>query len=286
MISGIELVNSILPPRKAESHKGNYGSVLVVAGSVGFTGAAHFAAESAVRGGAGLVFLGVPRSVYPILALKTDSAMAFPLEDTPSGIISDRATDAVFQKLSKANALVLGCGLGRSPEASKAVFELVEKAQVPVVLDADGINAFEGNIDKLCGRDLVLTPHEGELARLGFWRSSGECRAEAAVRAAKQFNATVVFKGPGTAVAAPDGRLFVNTTGNPGMARGGSGDILAGLVGAFIAQGADSFSAAGAAVYIHGVAGDMAREQKGEVGMTPADMLDMIPLALKNTLGR
>ena len=285
MILGQELVRQILPPRKSESHKGDYGSVVFLGGSVGFTGAAYLASEAAVRGGAGLVFLAVPQSIYPILAVKTEAAMAFPVEES-SGRVCTGALPAIKEKLSRAKVLVLGCGLGRGEETEKTVFDLVASAPVPVVLDADGINAFEGNIDKLRGRDLVLTPHEGELARLGFHRAPGESRANAALRAAKTFNAVTVFKGPGTAVAAPDGRLFINTTGNPGMARGGSGDILAGLKGAFIAQGADSFSAAAAAVFVHGLAGDMAAEKQGQVGMTPGDMLDMLPAALKSLLGR
>ncbi|MBQ1954986.1 MAG: NAD(P)H-hydrate dehydratase, partial [Clostridia bacterium] len=257
-MSGKDILNAILPPRPKESHKGNYGSVLLVSGSEGFTGAAYLSSEAAVRGGAGLVFLAVPKAVYPILAVKTTSAMAFPVEDDENGRITSSALTKINLKLAKANALVLGCGLGQSEEVRKTVFSLVASAEVPVVLDADGINAFQGNTDKLNGKDLILTPHEGELARLGFVRRTGETRAEAALRAARQLGAVTVFKGTGTAVAAPDGKVYVNTTGNPGMARGGSGDILAGLTGAFIAQGADSFSAACSAVYVHGLAGDMA----------------------------
>lgn len=285
-MTGRDILRAILPPRPAESHKGNYGTVLTVAGSVGFTGAAYLASEAAVRGGAGLVFLAVPKTVYPILALKTTSAMAFPVEDDEDGRIISSALQKINQKLSRANALVLGCGLGQSEEVRKTVFSLVAGAEVPLVLDADGINAFAENRDKLKGKDLILTPHEGELARLGFTRHSGESRADAALRAARQFGAVTVFKGTGTAVAAPDGRLYVNTTGNPGMARGGSGDILAGLTGAFIAQGADSFSAASAAVYVHGLAGDMARDEIGEVGMDSADILRFVPKAIKESLGR
>ena len=285
-MSGKDILNAILPPRPKESHKGNYGSVLLVSGSEGFTGAAYLSSEAAVRGGAGLVFLAVPKAVYPILAVKTTSAMAFPVEDDEDGRITSSALTKINLKLAKANALVLGCGLGQSEEVRKTVFSLVASAEVPVVLDADGINAFQGNTDKLKGKDLILTPHEGELARLGFTRRNGETRAEAALRAARQFGAVTVFKGTGTAVAAPDGRVYVNTTGNPGMARGGSGDILAGLTGAFIAQGADSFSAACAAVYVHGLAGDMACAETGEVGMDSSDILRFVPKALKESLGR
>ncbi len=285
MSSGEFILKQILPPRRPDSHKGDYGSVLILAGSVGLTGAAYFAGEAAVRGGAGLVFLAVPERIYPILALKTEAAMAFPIADL-EGRAAYSALGQLEKKLARASSLVLGCGLGRGEETSELVFSLVNSSPVPVVLDADGINAFEGNIDKLTGRDIVLTPHEGELARLGFHRAPGETRAQASLRAAAEFNATVVYKGTGTAVAAPDGRLYVNTTGNPGMARGGSGDILAGLIGAFIAQGADSFTAAAAAVYVHGLAGDMARDKFGEVGMTPGDMLSLLPEAIRRTLGR
>lgn len=285
MISGEELLRQLLPPRDPESHKGDYGTVLVLAGSVGLTGAAYMASEAAVRGGAGLVFLTVPESVYSILAVKSVGAMTFPLPDE-NGCVVPEALPYLRKRLSRSDVLVLGCGLGRGPRVSQAVFSLVSDADIPIVLDADGINAFEGHTDKLKGRDLVLTPHEGELARLGFRRAPGESRAEAALRAASLFGAVTVFKGPGTAVAAPDGRLFVNTTGNPGMARGGSGDILAGLTGAFIAQGADSFSAASAAVFVHGLAGDLAAEKQGQVGMTPGDILDMLPTAIKSVLGR
>ena len=286
MISGKELLSSVLPPRPADSHKGDYGSVLLVSGSTGFTGAAYLASEAAVRGGAGLVFLATPKSVYPIIAVKTVSAMAFPVADDEEGRITTLALPKIEEKLSRASALVLGCGLGRSAEVSKTVFSLVASAKVPVILDADGINAFEGNTDRLKGRDLILTPHEGELARLGFVRAKGETRSEAALRAAKTFGAVTVFKGCGTAVASPDGKLFVNTTGNPGMARGGSGDVLAGLIGAFVARGADSFSAASAAVFLHGLAGDMASDGIGQEGMDSSDILRFIPKALKESLGR
>lgn len=284
--NGADLVRKILPPRVSESHKGNYGTVLCLCGSTGYTGAAYLASSAAVRGGAGLVFLAVPESVYPILAVKTVEAMAFPVACDESGRITPESLPAVLGRLSGADVLVLGCGLGRSPGTEEAVHSLVAASPVPVVLDADGINAFENHIDKLSGRNLVLTPHEGELARLGFRRTLGESRASAALRCAEKFGAVVVFKGPGTAVAAPDGRLFVNSTGNPGMARGGSGDLLAGLTGAFIAQGADSFSAAAAAVYVHGLAGDLALQKYGEVGMTPGDMLALIPEALRLCRGR
>lgn len=285
-MSGKDILNSILPPRQTESHKGNYGSVLLVAGSVGFTGAAYLASEAAVRGGAGLVFLAVPKTVYPILAVKTVSAMAFPVEDGADGKVAPAALPQIRQRLSRTNALVLGCGLGQSRNVRETVFSLVASSEIPIVLDADGINAFAENTDKLKGKDLILTPHEGELARLGFVRKNGETRAEASLRAAEMFGAVTVFKGPGTAVAAPDGRIYVNTTGNPGMARGGSGDILAGLIGAFLAQGADSFSAASAAVFIHGLAGDMACAEIGEVGMDSADILSFVPKALRESLGR
>ena len=283
--AGAELVRRALPPRRADSHKGDYGSVLLVCGSRGLTGAAYLAASAAVRGGAGLVSLAVPQSVYPILAVKTASAMAFPAPENDLGCLSGAALPLLAQKAEGADALVLGCGLGRAPDTFELVRRLAETVRIPVVLDADGINAFAGHIHELCGRGFVLTPHEGELARLGLRRAPGESRSSAAVRMAAELGCLLVFKGSGTAVAAPDGRLFVNDTGNPGMSRGGSGDLLAGLTGAFLAQGADPFTAAAAAVHVHGLAGDLARDRLGEIGMAPEDMLAALPEAIRSCRG-
>ncbi len=272
----------LFPPRNPDTHKGDYGRALLLCGSVGFTGAAYFAAQAAVRGGAGLVSMGVPKPVYPIVADKLDEAMVFPLP-AKGGTVSRRAYRAFQERALRADAVLIGCGLGRS-EASPLVRRLVSQQNTTVILDADGINAFEKHIDELqhspC--NLILTPHDGELTRLlgqPICRD-GESREDAALRLARHLNVVLVMKGHRTLIAAPDGRIAENHTGNPGMARGGSGDVLAGLICAFCAQGLDGFDAATAAVYLHGLAGDLAAERFGEMGMTPSDMLTLLPEAL------
>ncbi len=244
-----DYVKSVLPVRDPAGHKGTFGKVCLLGGSVGYTGAPVLCARGAVRGGCGLVFLGVPTDIWQVAAVKCDEAMPFPL---PSG----DETDALTRRL-----LTL---------------------EMPLVLDADGINALSGHIDELsCRRGMttVLTPHDGELARIGGDLAAP--REAAASDFAVRHGVYLVRKGRRTVLAAPDGRLAVNTTGNDGMAKGGSGDVLTGLLASLLAQGTEPFAACCAAVWLHGRAGDLAAMDKGHRGMTPVDMIEKLPYALK-----
>ena len=263
-----------LPRRPRQAHKGDFGRVLILAGSEGYTGAPVLAARAALRTGAGLVFLGVPRDIYPIVAVKCDEAMPFPLPEDHRAIL-DRAIGC--------DAVLIGPGLGRRSETEQLVLELLEELEVPVVLDADGINALAGHIDVLDGRraPTVLTPHEGEFARVGELASG---REKAAASFAADRGVTLVLKGHHTLIAAPDGRLAVNPTGNCGMAKGGSGDVLSGMILSLLGMGLDAFSAACCGVYLHGLAGDIAARELTEYAMTPTDMVERIPCAYKEIL--
>ena len=272
---------TLLPPRKEDGHKGDFGKLLVLGGSMGYTGAPYLAASAAVHSGCGLVYLGVPESIWAVEAQKCVSAMPFPLPET-DGRLCLAALDKMQDKLKGCDVLALGPGLGRGKETEQLVHALLWQVKEPLVLDADGINALERHIDELSlrrGLVTVLTPHEGEFFRAGGDLSRG--RESGAAAYAARRGVYLVLKGRGTVVAAPDGRLAVNTTGNDGMAKGGSGDVLTGLLTGLLAQGMEPFDACCAAVWIHGRAGDMAAEEKGRRGMTPADMIEKLPYALK-----
>ncbi len=285
------LVKGWLPARPEEGHKGTFGKVDIVAGSEGYTGAPVLAARAAVRGGTGLVFLQVPRCVYPIVAVKCDEAMPSPLPDQ-GGKLGAEALPLILERTKGCDAVLLGPGLGRSEESDKVVRRLAKAIEKPLVLDADGLNALDGHISILESRKgpTVLTPHDGEFARLtGRWpgthwltgQRTYEKRLADACSLAKRTRAVVVLKGHRTIIAEPGGSLCVNTTGNAGMAKGGSGDVLAGLTVSLLAQGMSAFHAAAAAVWIHGRAGDLCRDEMGERAMTPSDLIAHFGAVLK-----
>ena len=262
---GRELVRRLLPRRDPEGHKGTFGKVLCLCGSVGYTGAPVFASRGAVRSGAGLVFLGVPESIWPVAAVKSDEAMPFPLPEA-EGRLSLLAEETIRRRAAGCDAVLLGCGLGRGRQTDALVRRLMDLPQ-PLVLDADGINALAGHMDeweRRRGRVTVLTPHEGEFLRVGGDLSQG--RTAAATEFAHQSGAVVVLKGPGTVVAGPDGRCRVNTTGNCGMAKGGSGDVLSGVVLALLGLGMDAFDACCCAVWLHGPGRGSGGAGEGAVG--------------------
>ena len=280
---GRELVRRLLPRRDPEGHKGTFGKVLCLCGSVGYTGAPVFASRGAVRSGAGLVFLGVPESIWPVAAVKSDEAMPFPLPEA-EGRLSLLAEETIRRRAAGCDAVLLGCGLGRGRQTDALVRRLMDLPQ-PLVLDADGINALAGHMDeweRRRGRVTVLTPHEGEFLRVGGNLSQG--RTAAAEDFARRSEAVVVLKGPGTVVAGPDGRCRVNTTGNCGMAKGGSGDVLTGIVAALLAQGATAVRAAAVGVWLHGRAGDLAAARLTPYGMTPEDVVSSLPAAIGEIL--
>lgn len=274
-------VRGILPRRDPAGHKGNFGKVLCVCGSVGYTGAPIFASRAAVRTGTGLVFLAVPKSVWPVAAVKSDEAMPFPLPETADGKLSLLAEESIRQRASDCDAVLIGCGLGRDWQTDALVRNLLS-IEKPLVLDADGLNALGQSVELLQKRTAptVLTPHEGEFLRLGGDLSRG--REAAAAAFSQNYGVYLVLKGHHTLVAAPDGCMAVNGTGNSGMAKGGSGDVLAGMLLSLLGQGCEAYDACCAAVWLHGRAGDLAAADKGERGMTPTDLLEQIPYAMKN----
>lgn len=261
-----------LPRRERDSHKGDYGKLLIVAGSKGYTGAPVFAAEGALRSGAGLVYLGVPREVYSVVASRCSSAMPFPLSDDPEQLV---------ERARSCDVVLAGPGMGRSLQAQQLIFRLIEEVEGPLVLDADGLNALEGQTQRLRTRTglTVLTPHDGEFARLAGCSLPLNDRVEQATRLAQDTGCVVVLKGHETLTVDPQGRVWRNTTGNPGMAKGGSGDILAGMIASLLGQKqlTGCVSCPGElvawAVYLHGAAGDAAAAQYGEYGMLPDDTL-------------
>ena len=275
-----DYVKAALPPRDPAGHKGNFGKVYVLGGSVGYTGAPVFCSRAAVRSGCGLVFLGVPSDIWQVAAVKSDEAMPHPLP-TLEGRLSLAAEEDIRRRAAGCDAVAMGCGMGRGEESDALVRRLLTLDK-PLVLDADGINALERHIDELSlrrGQVTVMTPHEGEFFRAGGDLSRG--RESGAAAYAARRGVYLGLKGRGTVVAAPDGRRAVNTTGNDGMAKGGSGDILTGLAAGLLAQGVEPFAACCCAVWLHGRAGDLAAADKGRRGMTPSDLLEKLPYALK-----
>ena len=276
---------SALPERKADGHKGTFGKLLIVGGAVSYTGAPYLSASAAVHSGCGLVYLGVPQSIWAVEAAKCVSAMPFPLADKNGGL-SAKALSGVEEKLFGCDVLALGPGMSRNPQTEQLVLELLRRTQKPVVLDADGINALEGHIDVLdarCGRVTILTPHDGEFARIGGDLSHGD-RIRAAREFAVQHSCILVLKGHRTITATPEGNALVNTTGNSGLAKGGSGDVLTGVIASLLAQGATPVQAAAAGVWMHGRAGDLAAARLTAYAMTPSDVIQRLPEVFRELL--
>jgi len=264
-------LSKLLSRRRPASHKGDYGRVLVVAGSVGMTGAAVLASRGALRCGAGLTYLAVPRELVSIVDSMTPEVITLP-----------------FEKIRdiKADVVALGPGLGAAPRTRKLTSSLLSHP-TPLVIDADGLNVIAKH-PELLGKGkaedkVILTPHPGEMSRLlneSVERIQKD-RVAAAKKAAKKFGCIVVLKGHGTVVADPGEKIFINTTGNPGMASGGVGDVLTGMIAAFVAQGTAFFDAAVFAVHLHGLAGDLAAKELGEYGMIASDLVEKIPYAIQ-----
>ena len=274
-----ELVLSLLPDRNPWGHKGNFGKLLLLCGSRGYTGAAFFAAMGALRSGAGLVFLGVPESIYGIEAVKLNEPVIFPLPDA-GGRLSADAVPEILTRLPQMDAVLVGPGLGQSEGTLAVVRAVLENAQCPVVVDADGINVLSAHRDLLRGRKLptILTPHDGEFARLGG--VIGEDRMAAAAALAEELGCTVLLKGHETCITdGTDG--YLNPTGNPGMAVGGSGDVLAGVITAMLGAGLPPLEAAACGAWLHGASGDRCAAELGQYGMLPTDMLSALPRLMK-----
>ncbi|MDF9408017.1 MAG: Bifunctional NAD(P)H-hydrate repair enzyme Nnr [Pelotomaculum sp. PtaB.Bin013] len=288
LITG-EMIKEWLSPRPSDAHKGNFGRVLVVAGSRGMTGAACLVGEAALRAGAGLVTVAVPESLHDIMESKLTEVMTVPLPDTGKGHLSRGARQNILSLLDNADVLALGPGLSTVPEVVAMVRELLPSVRIPCVIDADGLNALAGEVEILrkIQAPVVITPHPGEMARLMdvTTREIQEDRLSIAGKAATIWNVVALLKGARTVVAAPDGAIYINPTGNPGMATGGSGDVLTGVVAALIAQGLNPAQAASAGAYVHGLAGDMGARIKGMIGLTAGDILFNLPAAMMNVVG-
>ena len=272
-------VLSILPERDPFGHKGTFGKVLLLCGSRGFTGAAYLAAMGALRSGAGLVYLGVPESIYAIEAVKLNEPVVFPLPDK-EGKLSAEAIPQILNRLPAMDAILIGCGLGISEGTLAVVKAALETAVCPVVLDADGINVLSGHMDILRGRQYptILTPHDGEFRRVGG--SVGDDRMASAGAFASEFGCVLLLKGHRTCIT--DGQTgYVNGTGNPGMAVGGSGDVLAGILTGLLGQGIEPLKAAACAAWLHGAAGDLCASELGQYAMLTTDMLSALPRLLK-----
>ena len=279
--AGLERVRAMLRPRDPESNKGNYGRLLCVCGSAGMAGAAVMSTRAAIRCGAGIVEAALSKAIYPIVAAQVCESVFTLLELSGENELTSGGEESLKSALGRASTVLIGCGLGKSAAARTLVSLILKNSSVPVILDADGINIVSENIDilKTVRVPLILTPHPGEMARL-LKTDAAEVqknRETVAREFAKNRGVILVLKGAGTLVAAPDGRLFRNATGNPGMAKGGSGDVLAGMIASFAAQGIEPFEAASGAVFLHGLAGDRCARKFSMTAMLPTDLIDALP---------
>jgi NAD(P)H-hydrate epimerase len=285
-----EMVTQVakLPPRQPDGNKGNYGRILVVAGCRGMSGAAVLCASGALRSGAGLVRLAVPEEILPLVAVANPCYTTAPLPQDDYGRLDEQAGGDLLALAEADDVMAIGPGIGRSEAITNLVLLLLERARIPLVIDADGINGLRGNAKHLMNRagPTILTPHPGEFARLLFTDvpTVESQRQDLAVRFAADHGVVLVLKGHRSIVT--DGKqVYTNTTGNPGMATGGSGDVLTGIIAALLGQKLKPFDAAQLGVYVHGLAGDLARDAVGEVSLIATDLLTYLPAAFKLTGG-
>ena len=271
--------------RPDDANKGTLGSLLCICGCYGMAGAAIMAGKAALRCGLGLLKTALPKSIYPIAAGAIFESVFFPLDETPDGKICKSNIDFLLCEAEKSSAVLIGCGLSVCEDTETFVNSFIEICTKPLVLDADALNCVAKNTDilKKAKAPIIITPHPGEMARLvkSTPKVVNENRAEIAADFAKEYGVVTVLKGSGTIIASPEGRVMINRTGNSGMATGGSGDVLAGMTGSLLAQGSKAFDAAAAAVYLHGLAGDLAAEKLGKISMLPTDLIDEIPQAFR-----
>lgn len=281
-----EDIRELLPKRKSNAHKHTVGKVLILAGSRGMTGAALLATQSAMRSGAGQVILGIPESEYPIVAKRTVEVMPLPLPSTAAGTLSPAAMSEIARRIQWATVVVVGCGLSQHPETGELIRHVIMESDKPLVIDADGLNALASDISILKRRrsqHVILTPHVGEFSRLtGMPPDEIETnKFEVVPEFAKEYNVTLVLKGGPTLIATRAENTFVNPTGNPGMSTAGTGDVLAGMIASMYGQGLSAESAAVAAVFIHGAAGDMAASKQGVLGMIASDIIQHVPTTIQ-----
>jgi hydroxyethylthiazole kinase-like uncharacterized protein yjeF len=278
-------IQAMFGRRKRDTHKGTYGHLFVLAGSMGKTGAAVMAGKAALRTGAGLVTIGTPRSCLPLVARGMMELMTEPLPETHEKTLSEDASPRIIEILKGKDALLLGPGISTHPSTAKLVFSLLPKIRIPVLIDADGLNIIsqDPSVLKTLKAPAVLTPHPGEFGRLVKLPAEEvlDRRLELVRRFAETYKVTLVLKGYRTLVATPNGRVFINPTGNPGMATGGSGDVLSGMVASLLIQEKDAEAAVKAAVYLHGLSGDLGAEKFGERPLIAGDIIASIPHALR-----
>lgn len=277
------LFNKAVFNRPDGSNKGTLGSLLCICGSYGMAGAAIMAGKAALRCGIGLLKIAVPKSIYPVCATNILESVYYPLEETSNGVISSKNTDFLLEMCEKSSAVVIGCGLSVCDDTKNLVQSVITNCEKPLVIDADALNCIcnKPEILKNLKAPAIITPHPGEMARLlhSTPKTVNSNRENTAIDFAKKFGVVTVLKGAGTIIASPDGEVYINHTGNSGMATGGSGDVLSGIIGSLLAQGASPINAAAAGVFLHGTIGDLAAEKLGKISMLPTDMIDMIPTA-------
>lgn len=277
------LFNKAVFNRPDDSNKGTLGSLLCICGSYGMAGAAIMAGKAALRCGIGLLKIAVPKSIYPVCATNILESVYYPLEETSNGVISSKNTDFLLEMCEKSSAVVIGCGLSVCDDTKNLVQSVITNCEKPLVIDADALNCIcnKPEILKNLKAPAIITPHPGEMARLlhSTPKTVNSNRENTAINFAKKFGVVTVLKGAGTIITSPDGEVYINHTGNSGMATGGSGDVLSGIIGSLLAQGASPINAAAAGVFLHGTIGDLAAEKLGKISMLPTDMIDMIPTA-------
>ena len=277
------LFNKAVFNRPDDSNKGTLGSLLCICGSYGMAGAAIMAGKAALRCGIGLLKIAVPKSIYPVCATNILESVYYPLEETSNGVISSKNTDFLLEMCEKSSAVVIGCGLSVCDDTKNLVQSVITNCEKPLVIDADALNCICNKPEflKNLKAPAIITPHPGEMARLlhSTPKTVNSNRENTAINFAKKFGVVTVLKGAGTIIASPDGEVYINHTGNSGLATGGSGDVLSGIIGSLLAQGASPINAAAAGVFLHGTIGDLAAEKLGKISMLPTDMIDMIPTA-------
>lgn len=269
--------------RRLDAHKRDFGHVFILAGSTRFIGAACLCAQSAMRSGAGMVTLGVPKSLHAVFAAKLTEAMTLPLVDTKNGSLAEVALKDIKSFSKGVDVLLIGPGLSQDLSTQRLIRSVVKNLPIPMIIDADGLNALAGHCGILKNNDCVLTPHMKEFSRLTgiSVEAVKQNRKKVAKDFALRYNSTLVLKGCETIVASPREGCVVNKTGNPGMATAGSGDVLSGMIAAFMGQGLKGYEAARFAVYLHGLAGDLAAEAKTEISLIASDIIEYLPKAFK-----
>jgi len=275
--------------RKRSTHKGDYGHVLVVAGSAGMTGAAYLCSEAALISGAGLVTLAIPKSLNSVMQRKLVEVMTLPLPETKEKSLALSSYNKIIAFTKKADCVLIGPGLSRNRQTQVLIRSLIKDIKLPIVIDADALNALAGYLRILQASSIkhpvsrIITPHPGEMARLAKLGISfiNNNKKNVAKKFASEYNVTIVIKGHRTVVVSPENKCYINKTGNPGMASAGCGDVLSGIVVALLASGMEPFEAARLSVYIHGLAGDIAAKEMGEISLRARDLLRFLPQAFK-----